>query len=49
MPRLFKIARYRNLPTSAFLNAGAIDDYPAVAQAIKDAGWEVVGHGLKQK
>jgi allantoinase len=49
MPRLFKIARDRNLPTSAFLNAGAIDDYPSVAQAVKDIGWEVVGHGLKQK
>ena len=49
MPRLFKMFRDKGVPASAFMNAGVVDDYPAVAEAIGDAGWEVVGHGFKQR
>ena len=49
MPRLFKMFRDKGVPASAFMNAGVVDDYPAVAAAIADAGWEVVGHGFKQR
>ena len=40
MPRLFKMFRDKAVPASAFMNAGVVDDYPAVAEAIKDAGWD---------
>ncbi|MBM3505576.1 MAG: hypothetical protein FJX65_17130 [Alphaproteobacteria bacterium] len=49
MPRLFKMFRDKGIPASAFLGAGVVDDYPSVAEEIAKAGWEVVGHGLKQK
>jgi peptidoglycan/xylan/chitin deacetylase (PgdA/CDA1 family) len=49
MPRLFKMFRDKNIPVSAFLNASVIDLYPTVAAEIKEAGWEIVGHGLTQK
>ena len=49
LPRLFKMFREKSVPASAFMNAGVVDDYPAVAAAIAAAGWEVVGHGFKQR
>ncbi len=49
MPRLFKMFADKGIPASAFMNAGIVDDYPDVAHAIRHAGWEVVGHGYKQR
>lgn len=49
MPRLFKLLADRQIPTSAFMNAGVCDDYPRVAEKIAEAGWEIVGHGFKQR
>ncbi len=49
MPRLFKMFRDKGIPASAFMNAGVIDDYPELAAAIRDADWEIVGHGFKQR
>jgi len=49
MPRLIELFGERNLPVSASINASVIDVYPSLAQAVFDAGWEFVGHGMHQK
>ncbi|PEQ11359.1 hypothetical protein B2G71_17555 [Novosphingobium sp. PC22D] len=49
MPRLFESLSRRALPVTCAFNAGVIDNYPTLAQAVLDAGWEVMGHGLHQK
>jgi peptidoglycan/xylan/chitin deacetylase (PgdA/CDA1 family) len=49
MPRLFEALGRRGLPASCALNAGVIADYPALAEAIRASGWEVIGHGLHQR
>ena len=49
MPRLLKLFADRGLPASCSFNASVIEAYPACAEAIRDAGWEFVGHGLDQK
>jgi len=49
MPRLFETFARRGLPASCSLNAGVIDAYPALADAILAAGWEIIGHGMHQK
>jgi len=49
MPRLFEAFRRRGLPASCALNAGVIDAYPSLAEAILKSGWEVIGHGLHQR
>jgi peptidoglycan/xylan/chitin deacetylase (PgdA/CDA1 family) len=48
MPRIFDLVRDRGIPVSASMNAGIIDAYPSVAEAVLDAGWEVVAHGVSQ-
>jgi peptidoglycan/xylan/chitin deacetylase (PgdA/CDA1 family) len=49
MPRLFETLKRRGLAASCALNAGVIEAYPRLAEAILDAGWEVIGHGLHQR
>lgn len=49
MPRLLDCFARRGLPASVSLNAGVIDAYPACAEAMRDAGWEFIGHGVHQK
>ncbi len=49
IPRIIKLIRNKNIPASGFLNASIVDDYPAVAEEIKKANWEIVGHGMHQK
>jgi len=49
MPRLLRCLTERALPASVSLNAGVIEAYPSVAEAMRDAGWEFIGHGLHQK
>ena len=49
MPRLLRAMGERNLPASCTLNAAVIETYPRLAEAILEAGWELVGHGLHQK
>jgi allantoinase len=48
MPRLFEALGRRGLPASCALNAGVIEAYPRLADAILGAGWEIIGHGLHQ-
>jgi allantoinase len=49
MPRLLKLFGDRNIPVSASINASVIDVYPSLAAAVRDAGWEFVGHGIHQR
>lgn len=49
MPRLLKLFGDRSIPVSASTNANVIDVYPELAHAIRDAGWEFVGHGMRQR
>jgi peptidoglycan/xylan/chitin deacetylase (PgdA/CDA1 family) len=49
MPRFLKLISERGLKASTSINAGVIDAYPACAEAMLDAGWEFIGHGLHQK
>jgi len=49
LPRVIGAIRERGLPASTSFNAGVIDAYPRAAEAIRDAGWEFVGHGMHQK
>lgn len=49
MPRLFSLFAERGVPVSALMNAGICDDYPRLAEKIGEAGWEIVGHGYRQR
>ena len=49
MPRFLRLLRERGLTASALMNAEVIRVYPAVAEAVLDAGWEFVGHGWLQR
>ncbi|WP_212701098.1 polysaccharide deacetylase family protein [Thalassovita aquimarina] len=48
MARLLSLFDARDLPVSASINATAIDTYADCAEAIRDAEWEFVGHGMHQ-
>ena len=49
MTRLLDEIAGRNLPASTSFNAGVIDAYPQAAIAMRDAGWEFIGHGMHQR
>jgi allantoinase len=49
LPRILKLLAERGLPASTSFNAGVIDAYPQAAIAMRDAGWEFIGHGMHQK
>ncbi len=49
MPRILDIFADRGLPASASINAGVLDAYLACAEAILEAGWEFIGHGIHQR
>ncbi len=49
MPRILAMLADRGLPASTSINAGVIDAYPSVAEAMRAAGWEVIGHGIPQR
>ncbi|WP_229680488.1 polysaccharide deacetylase family protein [Marinobacterium zhoushanense] len=49
MSRLLSTLQDRGIPASASINAGVIDAYPACAEAVRNAGWEFIGHGYHQQ
>ncbi|MBB5214939.1 polysaccharide deacetylase family protein [Parapusillimonas granuli] len=49
LPRILDAIVQRGLPASTSFNASVIDAYPAAAEAMLEAGWEFIGHGLHQK
>ena len=44
-----KLSPRAGLPASTSFNAGVIDAYPQAPIAMRDAGWEFIGHGMHQK
>jgi allantoinase len=49
MARILDLFKSRGLPASTSFNAGVIEAYPEAAAAMRDAGWEFIGHGLHQR
>ncbi len=49
MPRLIRTLAERGLPASAATNAIVVDVAPSLAEAVLDAGWEFIGHGVIQR
>jgi allantoinase len=49
LPRILDLFAARGVPASASFNAGVIDAYAGAAIAMRDAGWEFIGHGMHQK
>ena len=49
MPRLLRVLGERGLRADACINAGVLEAYPSVAEAVLEAGWEFHGHGLHQQ
>lgn len=49
LPRIIQAIASRGLPASTSFNAGVIQAYPRAAQAMHQAGWEFIGHGVHQK
>ncbi len=49
MPRIMAMLKRRGIRASAFMNAQVADVYPALAQSVVEAQWELVGHGWFQR
>ena len=49
LPRIIDAIAERGLTASTSFNAGVIEAYPQAAQAMHQAGWEFIGHGVHQK
>ena len=49
MPRLLKLFEKRGIPVTTAFNAAVIDVYPDLANAIREARWEFMGHGMVQR
>jgi allantoinase len=49
LPRILGTLADLGLPAGVTLNASVIDAYPAAANAILEAGWEPIGHGIEQQ
>lgn len=49
LPRIIDAIQSRGLPASTSINASVINEYPRAAEAILQAGWEFIGHGVHQK
>ncbi|MSQ52691.1 MAG: hypothetical protein EXR28_12465 [Betaproteobacteria bacterium] len=49
LPRIMEALAQRGITASTSFNAGVIDAYPRAAEAMRDAGWEFIGHGMQQK
>ncbi len=47
LPRILQALK--GLPASTSFNAGVIEAYPQAAEAMLNAGWEFIGHGMHQK
>jgi len=48
MSRILRLFRAHGIAASASLNASVADAYPACVEAVLEAGWELIGHGIHQ-
>jgi allantoinase len=46
--RMLEALQRRKIKATTAINAHVCETYPAVAQAMRDAGWEFMGHGVVQ-
>jgi peptidoglycan/xylan/chitin deacetylase (PgdA/CDA1 family) len=46
--RIMQALQARKIPATTSINASVCQHYPRVAQAMLDAGWEFMGHGVRQ-
>src|SRR4030088_1159866 len=46
--RLYEALARRKIRATTSINANVCHSYPRVAEAMRDAGWEFMGHGVKQ-
>jgi allantoinase len=49
LARMLDLFKARGVPASTSFNAGVIEAYPEAARAMRDAGWEFIGHGIHQR
>ena len=49
MARMLDMFSSRRLPVTTFFNAQVADVYPTLAEEVRKAGWEFVGHGWFQR
>lgn len=49
MPRILRAFGERGIKADACINAGVLDVYPSVAEAILKQGWEFQAHGMHQR
>lgn len=49
LPRVYEALQTRELPASAALNTAVIETYPAAAELILQANWEIIAHGVTQR
>jgi peptidoglycan/xylan/chitin deacetylase (PgdA/CDA1 family) len=49
MPRILDMFAARGVTASTSINAGVIELYRECALAMREAGWEFIGHGMRQK
>jgi len=49
LPRMIEAIEQRGLAAATSINASVVDVYPRAAQAMLQAGWEFIGHGMHQK
>ena len=49
LPRIIEAITSRGLTASTSFNASVIKAYPRAAEAMLDANWEFIGHGIHQK
>jgi peptidoglycan/xylan/chitin deacetylase (PgdA/CDA1 family) len=46
--RMYEALKKRKIRATTAINANVCRAYPPVAEAMRDAGWEFMGHGVKQ-
>jgi allantoinase len=49
LPRIMEALADRDLPATVSCNAGAVDAYPQAVDALAEAGYEFMAHGLQQQ
>jgi allantoinase len=49
LPRFLRTLGDRGIPASVAINAVCLEQYPSAAEAMRDAGWEFMGHGVHQQ
>jgi allantoinase len=49
LPRIMALLARRGLRANAMVNSAVIDEHPAVAEAMLEAGWEFIGHGVRHR